>query len=97
MRDGDGLGRLVGLLDGGENGEPREEAATAIGHGGCALDEVEAANLRLVSRLIAAGARRRAESRGCHRRTDAAVAAEPGWHTVLRLDGNRLLVGEEEL
>jgi L-aspartate oxidase len=61
------------------------------------LDSVEAANLRVVSGLIAAGAVRRAESRGCHRRRDAAWTAERPWHTVLRWDGQELMVAEEEL
>jgi len=50
-----------------------------------------------VSGLIAVGALRRAESRGCHRRRDAAGAAERAWHTVLRWDGRELVVTEEEL
>jgi succinate dehydrogenase/fumarate reductase flavoprotein subunit len=61
------------------------------------LEAVEAANLRVVSGLIAAGALRRAESRGCHRRRDAAETAERPWHTVLRWDGQELVVTEEEL
>jgi aspartate oxidase len=97
MRDGDGLGQLLGLLGQSETGAGTEEAATVMEHGDCALDAVEEANLRLVSWLIAAGARRRAESRGCHRRRDAAGTAERAWHTVLRLDGKRLVVDEEGL
>jgi L-aspartate oxidase len=61
------------------------------------LESVEAANLRLVSGLIAAGALRRAESRGCHRRRDAGWTAERPWHTALRWDGKELVVAEEEL
>jgi L-aspartate oxidase len=61
------------------------------------LESVEAANLRVVSGLIAAGALRRAESRGCHRRRDAAWTAERPWHTALRWDGKELVVAEEEL
>ena len=61
------------------------------------LEAVEAANLRVVSGLIAAGALRRAESRGCHRRRDASGTAERPWHTVLRWDGQELVVNEEEL
>ena len=61
------------------------------------LEAVEAANLRVVSGLIAAGALGRAESRGCHRRRDAAGTAERPWHTVLRWDGQELVVTEEEL
>ena len=61
------------------------------------LEAVEAANLRVVSGLIAAGALRRAESRGCHRRRDVPGTAERPWHTVLRWDGQELVVTEEEL
>jgi L-aspartate oxidase len=61
------------------------------------LESVEAANLRVVSGLIAAGGLRRAESRGCHRRRDAAWTAERPWHTTLRWDGKELVVAEEEL
>ena len=61
------------------------------------LEAVEAANLRVVSGLIAAGALRRAESRGCHRRRDAAGTAERPWHTLIRWDGRGLVVTEEEL
>jgi aspartate oxidase len=51
----------------------------------------------LVSGLIVAGALRRAESRGCHRRRDAAGTAERPWHTLMRRDGQNLVVTEEEL
>jgi succinate dehydrogenase/fumarate reductase flavoprotein subunit len=61
------------------------------------LEAVEAANLRVVSGLIAAGALRRAESRGCHRRRDAAGTAERPWHTVARWHGREFAVAEEEL
>ncbi|HEX4088290.1 MAG TPA: FAD-binding protein [Trebonia sp.] len=61
------------------------------------LEVVEESNLRMVSGLIAAGALRRAESRGCHRRRDATGTAERPWHTVLRWDGQELVVSEEEL
>ena len=58
---------------------------------------MEAASLRTVSLLIAAGARRRAESRGCHRRRDAAGTAAAPWHTLARWDGQRFVITEEEL
>jgi aspartate oxidase len=51
----------------------------------------------VVSALIAAGALRRAESRGCHRRLDAAETASKPWHTLTRLNGAELLVAEEEM
>jgi aspartate oxidase len=61
------------------------------------LDRVEAANLRTVSLLIAAGALRRAESRGCHRRRDAAGSSPAPWHTLARWDGRELVLTEEAL
>ena len=61
------------------------------------LEAVEAANLLVVSMLIAVGARRRAESRGCHRRRDAADTAATPWHTLIRWDGHRLVVSKEAL
>jgi L-aspartate oxidase len=112
MRDGDGLDRLVRLLgeEGADQpgaGRPWPDEAGA-GSGGAALvrdavgveldlADVEAASLRTVSLLIAAGARRRAESRGCHRRRDAARTAAVPWHTLARWDGQRLVITEEEL
>jgi len=64
---------------------------------GLCLETVEDANLRVVSGLIAAGALRRTESRGCHRRRDAAGTAERPWHTLTRWDGREFAVTEEEL
>jgi L-aspartate oxidase len=61
------------------------------------LGAVEAANLRLVSGLIAAAALHRAESRGCHRRRDAAETAERPWHTLSRWDGREFAMAEEEV
>lgn len=74
-------------------------ALTGLGSAGTELDlaAVEAANLRLVSLLIAAGALRRAESRGCHRRRDAAGTAVAPWHTLARWDGRELVVTGEAL
>jgi aspartate oxidase len=76
-------------------------SVTALGSAGepgsLDLEEVEAANLRAVSMLIAVGARRRAESRGCHRRRDAADTAAAPWHTLIRWDGRRLVVTQEAL
>ena len=85
---------------GWETGAAGESAGTVRDEGvgfDLDLEAVEAANLRVVSGLIAAGALRRAESRGCHRRRDAAETAERPWHTVLRWDGHELVVTEEEL
>jgi L-aspartate oxidase len=97
MRDGDGLGRLVRLLD--EAGAGAAAAAPARDRAGVdlGLADVEAASLRTVSLLIAAGAQRRAESRGCHRRRDAAGTAAAPWHTLARWDGQRFVITEEEL
>jgi L-aspartate oxidase len=95
MRDADGLGTLLKEIAGGD----LEAAATVLDPDGVDLDleSVEAANLRTVSLLIATGAAGRAESRGCHRRRDAAERAAAPWHTLLRWDGRELLVTEEEL
>jgi aspartate oxidase len=57
---------------------------------------VEAANLHAVSALIAAAARRRTESRGCHRRRDAPRTAADARHTLARWDGVRIEVNWEE-
>jgi L-aspartate oxidase len=99
-RDRAGLGELVRVVAAGwETGAGGESPGTVRDEDGVDLDleAVEAANLRVVSGLIAAGALRRAESRGCHRRRDAAGTAERPWHTVLRCDGQELVVNEEEL
>jgi L-aspartate oxidase len=100
-RDREGLGELVRMVGAGwETGEGGESPASVRDEDlGVDLDleAVEAANLRVVSWLIAAGALRRAESRGCHRRRDASEAAERPWHTVLRWDRQELVANEEEL
>ncbi|TVZ01047.1 FAD-binding protein [Trebonia kvetii] len=95
LRDADGLGTLLKEIAGGD----LESAATVLDPDDLDLDlaSVEAASLRAVSLLIAAGALRRAESRGCHRRRDAAERAAAPWHTLLRWDGRELLVTEEEM
>jgi L-aspartate oxidase len=83
-----------GLGDGGLGGAALAGAGEP---GGLDLESVEAANLRAVSVLIAVGARRRAESRGCHRRLDAVDTDGTPWHTLARWDGQKLLVTREEL
>jgi L-aspartate oxidase len=93
MRDADGLTRLLRAI--AETGDLALEGTSASGE--LDLEAVEAANLRVVSTLIAVGARRRAESRGCHRRRDAAGAAGAPWHTLVRWDGHQLMVTEEGL
>jgi L-aspartate oxidase len=105
IRDADGLARLLRLIaeagadarGGGRlavSGAGREEHALVLDHL-VELEAVEAANLRTVSLLIAAGAARRAESRGCHRRRDAGATGAAPRHTLLRLAGGRLVVTEE--
>jgi L-aspartate oxidase len=104
-RDGDGLARLLAVI--AETGAPcalgpaaglgGARLADADEAGSLDLESVEAANLRAVSVLIAVGARRRAESRGCHRRLDAADTDGTPWHTLARWDGQKLVVTKEEL
>jgi L-aspartate oxidase len=100
IRDADGLAELVRLL----GGCPAEPAiGGTAGHppaaepGALRVDAVEAENLRLVSLVIAAGAARRMESRGCHRRSDAVETAGEPWHTLARWDGRELVISEEKL
>ncbi len=88
-----GLGG-AGLGDEGLGGAGLADADET---GSLDLESVEAANLRAVSVLIAVGARRRAESRGCHRRLDAADTDGTPWHTLARWDGQKLVVTKEEL
>jgi L-aspartate oxidase len=112
MRDADGLAelrRIIGIPGGipgpaagdvpGSNApmSPIEAGKSANEPGRLELEDIEAANLRTVSLLIAAGARRRAESRGCHRRRDATETAARPWHTLARWDGRELVISEEEL
>jgi L-aspartate oxidase len=100
-RDREGLSELVRLVcTGWETGAGGESAGSVRDEDlafDLDLEAVEAANLRVVSGLIATGALGRAESRGCHRRRDAAGTAERPWHTVLQWDGRELVVTEEEL
>ena len=112
MRDADGLAELLrvigipGDIPGPKAGDipgsnapmaPIEAGESANEPGRLELADVEALNLRTVSLLIAAGAQRRAESRGCHRRRDAAETAATPWHTLARWDGRELVMSEEEL
>jgi L-aspartate oxidase len=101
MRDAEGLTELLRVI-GASPSSIAQQAATGAAKSvdepeGLDLEAVEAANLRTVSLLIAAGALRRAESRGCHRRRDATGAAAAPWHTLARWDGQRLVVSEEAL
>ena len=99
--DGTDAEREAGVVRAGRETGAVEESAGSVRDEDLGVDldleTVEAANLRVVSGLIAAGALRRAESRGCHRRRDAAWTAERPWHTALRWDGKELVVTEEEL
>jgi L-aspartate oxidase len=109
IRDAGGLGRLLLVIAGADaadgpggrqalevSGAVREEHAL-VRDEGVELEAVEAANLRTVSLLIAAGAARRTESRGCHRRRDAGATGDTPWHTLLCWDGRELLVTEEKM
>ena len=98
IRDAEGLAVLASMTSGAnvagaESAGLVPDAQEALE----SLESLEAANLRTVSALVAAGALRRAESRGCHRRRDAAGTAERPWHTLARWDGRNLVVTEEEL
>ena len=112
VRDREGLAELARMISavGGEVSASGvvatgPETSEGLGEAGTVhsadfdlgLEAVEAVNLRVVSALIAAGALRRAESRGCHRRRDAAGTAERPWHTLTHWDGRELVVTEEEL
>ena len=66
-------------------------AAPPAGAAPLDLATVEATNLHTVSVLVAAAALARAESRGCHRRSDAAAAADQAQHSVLRWADGRLV------
>jgi L-aspartate oxidase len=104
IRDADGLARLLREITGagGTCGPKVPSASVEASEGACPagdldLEAVEAENLRLVSLLIVEGARRRMESRGCHRRRDATSADAVPSHTLARWDGSRLVVTQEEL
>jgi L-aspartate oxidase len=98
IRDGDGLARLLRTIaETGDDSGSIEAFGSAHDPAGLDLEAVEAANLRVVSVLIAVGARRRMESRGCHRRSDAADTAAAPWHTLARWDGHRLTMTQEAL
>jgi L-aspartate oxidase len=98
IRDADGLARLLRTI--AETGDEPGSVGALAGASdpaGLDLEAVEAANLRVVSMLIAVGARRRKESRGCHRRSDAAGPVAAPWHTLARWDGYRLTMTQEAL
>lgn len=99
LRDAPGLERLAQVIGEAElwlqQRPPKSvvDAATTP----LALADVEAANLRTVSGVIAAGALRRVESRGCHRRSDATETEGAARHTLARLDSEGIRLGWEEL
>ena len=98
LRDREGLERLGRVLEGGRGARVESGGAVRDRDGGLDLDlpTVEATNLHAASALIAAGAARRVESRGCHRRRDATGTAARAWHTLVRWDGRRLRVTEQD-
>ncbi len=77
VRDGDGLNRLSDILD------------AATGRPPCSRADVEDAALTLTARVVAAAARERTESRGCHHRGDH-PATDPAQavSTAVRLDAD---------
>jgi L-aspartate oxidase len=82
LRDRDGLERLLTMLD-----EAPAAGAGGQGENGLDLATFEATSLHTVSVLVASAALVRGESRGCHRWRDVpVVSAEPGSHSVLRVD-----------
>ncbi|HEX5301318.1 MAG TPA: L-aspartate oxidase [Streptosporangiaceae bacterium] len=97
LRSPAGVERLTRALDevppaaGNSAAPPGGNGAAPVGQG-LDLATVEATNLHAVSVLVAASARARAESRGCHRWRDIPVASSsrPGRHTVLRVEGGRV-------
>jgi len=100
VRDADGLRALLRLAatsrasalataGAGATGAGRAERARTQRTGRSVLApgrarDIETANLRTVSVLIAAAALARTESRGCHRRRDAPQAWARARHTLLR-------------
>jgi L-aspartate oxidase len=70
VRDAAGLQHLLDLLAAAPSAAPPSAAPLDLG-------TVEATNLHAISVLVATAALARAESRGCHRRSDA-PAAQPG-------------------
>lgn len=97
LRSPAGLERLTRTLDevppaAGNSAAPAAGTGAAPVGQGLDLATVEATNLHAVSVLVAASARARAESRGCHRWRDVPVASSsrPGRHTVLRVEEGRV-------
>jgi L-aspartate oxidase len=93
LRDRDGLERLTRTLERAEGARREGNVEDADLN----LATLEATNVHAASALIATAALRRAESRGCHRRSDAPHTARDAWHTLVRWDGRRLHVTEEAL
>jgi L-aspartate oxidase len=87
------MSRDAGVLRSPAGLERLNRALEEVPPAGAGLDlaTVEATNLHAVSVLVAASARARTESRGCHRWRDIPVAGpdRPGHHTVLRVEAGR--------
>jgi L-aspartate oxidase len=90
------MSRDAGVLRSPAGLERLTRALEEVPPAGAGLDlaTVEATNLHAVSVLVAASARARAESRGCHRWRDIPPAGSDGSgrHTVLRVEAERPLV-----
>jgi L-aspartate oxidase len=88
VRDADGLCALLRLATSVPSPGAAEEGAVGLGERTVMppvrAGEIEAANLRTVSVLIAAAALARTESRGCHRRRDAPETWARARHTLVR-------------
>jgi len=83
IRDEEGLESLLAMLAAAPDAAP-------VAGAGLSLATVEATNLHTVSTLVGTAALARAESRGCHRRSDAPTASGTGQPTLLRWQDGRL-------
>jgi L-aspartate oxidase len=102
LRDSDGLARLTKIIEGAAHRDGSRAGDAAAAHDqtpapGLTLAEVEAANLREVSALIAAAALRRTESRGCHRRGDTPHTQTGARHTLARLHDGQITMTWEDM
>jgi L-aspartate oxidase len=101
LRDSGGLARLTKIIEGAAHRDGSQADAAATHDQTPAPDltlaEVEAANLREVSALIATAALRRTESRGCHRRSDAPETQTDARHSLARLHAGQITITWEEM